>query len=109
MAIITMTMLQKFNPQELISFGSSGGISNVRVVDAMKKAHVNVVAFENQAFLQTCWVYGKSCVAVRAVSNRLPVDTSNSSTAASLAGEYASKVSVMLLAASQKHVRPLHQ
>ena len=58
----------------------------------IKKAGVDVIAFEDVAFLQTCWFYHKPCVTFRSVSNVLPVDHSNPPASASYAGENATKV-----------------
>lgn len=67
------------------------------MVQIMLSAHVDVVAFEDAAFLQTCWFTGSYCFSVRSISNALPYDQSNSSQSASQAGMYAGKVAIRLL------------
>ncbi|MCP4474093.1 MAG: 5'-methylthioadenosine/S-adenosylhomocysteine nucleosidase [Gammaproteobacteria bacterium] len=61
-----------------------------------RRAHVDVVAFEDQAFLQTCWLYKRECLVIRSASNMLPFDKSNPSAVAQIAGMYAGKVAVKI-------------
>ena len=55
--------------------------------EEIKKAGVDVIAFEDIGFLETCWLLKEKCITFRSVSNLLPFDKSNPSASAEYAGQ----------------------
>lgn len=67
------------------------------MTEEIKKAGVDAIAFEDIAFLQTCWALKTKCVTFRSVSNVLPFDKSNPSASAEYAGQNATLVAEQYL------------
>lgn len=63
----------------------------------IKKAGVDVIAFEDIGFLQTCWALRTDCISFRSVSNALPAEKGNPAATAEYAGQNAAMVAEQYL------------
>jgi len=67
------------------------------MTEEIKKAGVDVIAFEDMGFLSTCWSLKETCISFRSVSNALPVSKANPPSSAEYAGQNAALVAEQYL------------
>ena len=84
------------NPRPIVKVGiianSSVFYTPNNMTEEIKKAGVDVIAFEDIGFLRTCWLMKKTCITFRSVSNALPANKGNPPASASYAGQNAALV-----------------